>query len=107
MSKKVKICGINYNFVYEDPGKDEDGNVLWGACDYKACKLILTSICKMGQERKFDIFIHECLHALIYETCSRKYLKKYSEEDFIGQMTVPLATFIRDNITLLRKMGKF
>lgn len=105
--RKVKICGLKYDLVYEFPGKDDNGKLLWGSADYSKTRLRLSPDRRISTERKFEIFIHECLHALLFESCSLQYIKKDKTEAFIEGVAPHVAVFIRDNIKLIKKMGRF
>lgn len=107
MNKKVKIGGLNYDLSYKDLGKDKYGNQGLGECDYDKTKLFLSSKIPMSSDRKLDVFMHECIHALIHESNARHCIKRGKMEPFVCSMSANLAAFIRDNITLIRKMGKF
>lgn len=104
----VIISGVRYDVVVrkfsikEDPKRELKP---WGICDYEMTKIALAV--HQGHERRYVNFIHECVHALLHESVSEQYLRNGKLEDFIQNMEAPLAAFIRDNIKLIRKIGRF
>jgi len=110
--KKVRICGIDYELVRgEVPTPDgkplQDGGTMLGRVTFNDTVIIVTNKRHVGKERLYFTFIHECLHALLGESTADKFIKKKDWENFVALMEAPLGAFIRDNISLIRKFGRF
>ena len=61
----------------------------------------------MSPERQWEVLIHECMHALVYEANVLDFIPQEKHESFVEQLGLANASFIRDNIKLLRKYGRF
>ncbi len=105
----VKIAGARYRVEIKKlkatPEMKEKGDERWGTCDYK--KNVIEIESRLGMERRYIAFIHEVLHALLYESCVTPFIKKGKEEAVIQNLEAPLAAFIRSNFSVLRKLGRF
>lgn len=105
---KISVVGIQYDVIKRKMTlKDAEGESVmpWGTCDPTNTLIVLNE--KSSRERTFVCFIHECLHALLHESVSQQYIKPGKLEDFIENFEAPLAAFVRDNLPLIRKMGRF
>lgn len=106
----VNICGLRYDLRIlkkcDDGLDDKPGDEpAWGDTDYMGTHMTLYQSDAMSAERKLEVFLHECVHALMYETTAAACLKANMEEVFVCRMAAPLAAFIRDNRALLDRMG--
>ncbi len=104
----VVINGIRYDVTKRKMSlKDnpEKNAVPWGICDFDQTLITLNDAA--SHERRFISFIHECFHVILYDSVSQQHIKNGKLEDLIEGIEAPLASFIRDNIKLIRKMGRF
>lgn len=80
LPKHITIKGQTYRVAKEDSLKDEDGNELIGECSYE--KKTISVEAGLGKALEAEVFVHECLHALIHE-CHFE-LDKVREEEIIN-----------------------
>jgi hypothetical protein len=59
--KKIKICGQEFTVQYEDNLKDK-GQALLGCCKVDGCTIYLKK--RMHKNKKKEVFLHECVHAI-------------------------------------------
>jgi hypothetical protein len=62
MNFPVEICGI----MYEVKETESIYDGLFGSCDYAKGKILLSE--GLQQDRKFETFAHELVHALLFES---------------------------------------
>lgn len=106
----VKVCGAIYRlFKYRKAPKWAKTKSIpdpIGACDYNHTRMWIDPT--KGSERQYRLFIHESIHGLHYETGTWKYFKnKKQEEEYVELLELALAAYIRDNIKILKQMGRF
>ena len=98
---RVKICGLWYD-VRVLKKKNEK---TWGTVEYAKTEIILYESDTLSSERKLEVLMHECIHALLYESTANYCIRKSMEETLVSRLAAPLAAFIRDNAALLRRMS--
>jgi len=88
--KQVKINGIIYNIIEQDP---KDGKLVkirnWGLIDFEEGKIYING--NIETQRKWKILFHEVLHAI--ETDN----EMDSQESYIQTMSSGFYAFLKDN----------
>lgn len=106
----IKICGLFYKLFKNRRtpkwAKSKKIPNPIGACDYNHTRMWIDPT--KGQERQYTLLLHECLHSMHNETEAWQHFKnKKHEEDYVEKMENALAAYIRDNIKILKQMGRF
>jgi Zn-dependent peptidase ImmA (M78 family) len=89
----VKIAGITYII---DKNADEylAGAGLQGLCDANQQVIAISN--SYPDERRYETFIHELLHAIVYESGGSNYLGE-KEEDFVFCVSKVLCQVLKEN----------
>jgi len=87
---KVKINGIIYDIVQEDP---KDGHLVkvrnWGEVNFQECKIYINK--NIETQRKWQILFHEVLHTI---ECDNE---MDSTESYIQTISSNFYGFLKDN----------
>lgn len=95
--KKKNILGVDYIVKYVDqPSVEGDDDLPEATCDIK--DKIIEIKKSLSQYRKKEVFLHECMHALLEEAGLSHLFEEQSEEVLVKQLEKFMsATFLRKN----------
>ena len=96
--KKVKIGAVTYNVEFEDKMLANRG--MYGEVDYS--RLVITIASDTCGERQFNTFVHELLHAILFEAGE----KMKQDERWIRSVSNTLTQVIVDNEWSINKPEK-
>lgn len=96
--KSVNICGVEYTIVYKNRIVLK-GLVCDGLCDSSKRQIQINAY--VPKDRKFQIFLHECFHAVLYE-CGITMLNDDIEECVVDA----LSKWVDNSYTMRKKVAK-
>lgn len=91
LPNEVNIAGINYQITEVQQIEHDDAN--WGVTIYEAHQIQLKS--SLDDERKRQVFIHEVLHAVFFESGYKEH-----DEEIIDRISTTLSGVLKkqDNV---------
>lgn len=103
MPKKIRIGSNDYKVKIVRGLKD--GSVkLHGQVNYNKCLIEIEE--KLSVQRRQNILVHECTHALLYECGIYQDESEQHTEEFVTTVSNVLHGFLKDNIETLHDIYK-
>lgn len=92
----VDVAGVAYQVQEKEFTEISDGANILGVCIYDKAQILVKST--MPKERKEEVFVHELLHAILYEAGFGEH-----DEDLVNRAGKVLYQVLKDNkLTFLK-----
>lgn len=103
MTSSIRIGGVDFSLSYD--GELLKSHQTLGIVNHNSGEIMVDAT--LPDQRKVIEVLHECIHAMI--NCARLsgvFKCEDDEERFVSVMAHQFASFIRDNVELLRKWNE-